>query len=90
LKEEPIGPSSNLRSVIAVTSASGAALLSSFQNIVRKKKPFEGLFTKERLERMLLTKPFLFLLARRPAPFIKMREAMWLSFPKTKSERLWS
>jgi hypothetical protein len=77
LREEPIGPSSNLRSVIAVTSASEAAPLSSFQNIERKKKPSEGLFTKERLERVLRMKRFLFLPARRPVRFDRMQEAMW-------------
>jgi hypothetical protein len=88
LREEPTDPSSSPKSVIAVTSASGVALLSSFQNIEKRRRAFEAPSTaEEKLERGTLKKAFPFLPARRPVLFGRMQEAMWLLSLRRNSER---
>jgi hypothetical protein len=61
-----------------VTSVSGDVLQSSSRNIARKRKAFEGPFTEERQGERLPKRRFLSLPARRPVPFVRIREAMWL------------
>jgi hypothetical protein len=87
LREGPTDPSSSPKSVIAVTSASGVALLSSFQNIEKRRRAFEAPSTEEELERGTLKKAFPFLPARRPVLFGRMQEAMWLLSLRRNSER---
>jgi hypothetical protein len=87
LREELTDPSSRPKSVIAVTSAFGVALLSSFQNIERRRRAFEAPSTAEELERGTLKNPFPFLPARRLVLFDRMQEAMWLLSLRGNSER---
>jgi hypothetical protein len=89
LKEEPISRSSNPIDVILATSASGVALLNSFQNIEKKKRAFEGFSIRERWKESLPKKESLFLPARRPVPFNRIQKVMWLGLPKGNSKRLW-
>jgi hypothetical protein len=89
LREELTDPSSRPKSVIAVTSAFGVALLSSFQNIEKRRRAFEASSTAEELGRVIVKKTFPFLPARRPALFGRMREAMWLLSLRRSSEKPW-
>jgi hypothetical protein len=56
--------------------ASEDVLLNSFQNTERKRRLFEGRFTRGKY--MYQKGRFRSPLVRRLVPFIRMREAMWL------------
>jgi hypothetical protein len=70
-----------------VTSVSGVVLLSSFRNIDKKRRAFEGFSMVGKRRKDLLKKGSLFLLARRPALFNRIQRAMWLWWPKENSEK---
>jgi hypothetical protein len=50
--------------------------LNSFRSTERKRKVFEELFTERNFKHQKARSPFL--LVRKLAPFIRIREAMWL------------
>jgi len=78
LKEEPISRSSNQTDVTLATSVFGVVLLSSFQNIEKKKRACEELSMLERWRESLPKKELLFLPVKRPVPFNRIQKPMWL------------
>jgi hypothetical protein len=78
LKEEHTDQSSNRIAVTLAMSVSGDALLNSFQNTERKRKASVGPSTEERFKKNLQRIKFLFLLARRLVPFVRIQGVMFL------------